>query len=194
MKILILSFTFGALVILTSACGNIVTNPVLGTSSSGLQAGATTNVVSSNANGTSGLDLAEQCSEAPNVVSTGMSESIYNEYHACDISNGSTAGVKIFGEDQTTKTVCIFPANQNNGQATVFLMNPEAAIENAYAVQCVSVNSNSGTTMAFPNLTFNSVYVVDQADVQSMAECLSSGELSACAANNGFSYSFGQFR
>ena len=182
--LLVLSLSGFALNFVT-ACGNVATNSdQLRTSNSTI-----TSAYGSNSNPYA--TQAEQCSANPNLVANSYSSSLSSEYYACS-SPTTAANLRIFPADGTSKTVCVFPAQVNNGLTSMFVINPYATPINRYAYQCTTIQS-TGTDISFSGLSYNTAYVVSPNDAQTFANCIASGSLSTCTAA-GVVFSYGQFR
>ena len=129
-----------------------------------------------------------QCNYSANITSADSFEiSVSNRYVGC---KGTTGSVKLYSEDNASKTVCVFPVLYANGHSSVFISNPYADVSARYLTQCQNTDS-SGTNFSFGSLSFNAVYVVNQDNVSAFSTCLASASLTACTADYGVQYSFG---
>ncbi len=162
---------------LSTACGNLVQ--------------PSTGAVSNASTSSNGIATAQQCSASPNVSSVN-SGGLQSQYSAC--ANGTTVGsFELFKSDSAITNICIFPAQVSSGVISMYISNPYAAIESRYVSQCTSTQ-NPGIVVNFSGLAFNAVYVVDAANAGNMAQCIASGNISSCAYQLGFDFSYGQFK
>lgn len=144
----------------------------------------------------SGSTMAQRCSSMPNVVGSGFSASVDREYRVCkgSVIGSPATSIALFPEDAATKQVCVFPVQVAYGQTAVYVVNPYAAPINRYAVQC-GVISGTGSILNFSSLTnMNGAYLVNYADAGNFAQCLATGNVTACAANYGIGYSVGYWQ
>ena len=162
MKKIKILFSIAILGMIVSACGP------RSISTQSAQNGST-NTTSSN-----DLTAAENCSGSVNIQSNNGSAS--EQYRACRTS--TVGAIQIFDEDQSTKSICVFPAL--NGYA-----NP-----NLY--QCFNIVS-AGDTLTFAGLNYNGVYVVDAANLGYFQSCAQSNNAFSCANSMRLPLGYGTF-
>ena len=133
--------------------------------------------------------VAQQCSENANIIEQGTSDHRL-DLHACS-SGGNSA--KLFPSDGTNHAICVFPL-RNTGYGSIPFSSSTPRGYNyvdQYLYQCVNAGPQ-GASISF-GVTFNSVYVVEQTDLQTFGACLAYGNLAPCAAQAGVRYAYGSF-
>ncbi len=177
-------FSVLVLVALTSACGNMAgsTNPNSINTSNSYGNGSYSNL------GNTGWTAAQQCSENANIIEQGYSNHTL-DFQAC---SGGTNAIKIFPADGGSRSVCVFPLHDVNYQTAPYTKSGQYYnYADQFVYQCFNTNAQ-GASASF-GVSFNSVYVVDAADLQTFGACLAYGTLASCASQTGISYAYGRF-
>jgi hypothetical protein len=120
------------------------------------------------------------CPESNNIL--GASTGSPSNYTACP-NLGNEAQVLLEGVGSYSSQVCIFAAMTSGDE--IF---PVYSTSGSLAVTCVSM-SGAEAELSFSSVSFNSLYVVDQSDEETMATCLTANEPDECPE-----YSYGEFR
>jgi hypothetical protein len=155
--------------VMATACGNMAQNPDPRFVSSGPYNGTSS---------PSSFSNSMQCSETINIKNS--SGDLSKEYRACATS-GSMGSIKVYPVSQASESVCVFPAV--NGTPIFY--------NSRYVAQCGTL-SQTGSTLNFQGVNFDSIYVVAQVNATTFSQCLYYGNPSACANQAGFSYASGR--
>jgi hypothetical protein len=163
---------FVAVATVLSGCANGAGNNIIPVNYEGQQS-----IVSS----TSGLvGNGFDCPENNNIM--GASTGDLSNYTACQ-NLSSESQVLLEGVGSYSSEVCVFAAMTSGNN--IF---PVYSSSGSLAVTCVSM-SGAEAQLSFSGVSFNSLYVVDQSDENTMYTCLADNEPDECPE-----YAFGEFR
>lgn len=113
-------------------------------------------------------------------------------YSVCtNVNSGKNWSILVQGQALTSNTICAFPAAITTSDAYQWIENPSKSFTPTYLC---SPFTSSGAYFAFSalqtaNITFNSLFIVEQQDVTTMISCLLNNFMGTCPP-----YSVGQFR
>jgi hypothetical protein len=132
--------------------------------------------------------LTYNCPGDPNVVPDYDWEFNGTGYYSVCPSKSNLADILVHGRTRLGGAVCVFAAEvAANGQV---FAKPNVAKQGEPWVQCANPSAD-GLKLSFgEGIYYNSVFIVDAADVKQMSLCIQGGVYEYCPKN----YSFGRFR
>ncbi len=154
--------------------------------SSGLNTAPLVNTSSWNTSTTTGFATsAYNCPWTANVMPDyDPNDNGTDQYTVCP-SNSNTSDILVNGNTETSQDFCVIPADYVDSENVYVIGNTST---NLPWYKCAPVTSG-GADLSFPELNFNYVYIVESQNLQSMIECLISGNSITCP-----DYSAGKFR
>lgn len=118
-----------------------------------------------------------------------------NFFKACTQKDDASA-IRLHGKTATSDTVCVFPAQTDQSQGAVALLNPSGSpIFSCLKAQTASGDLDSGIEYLFKGLSYDAIFVVEMPVRNAMIQCLTvnqggrSADFSLCP-----NFSFGKIR
>lgn len=185
----------GLIALTATSCGNYMGGKSVQVSSDGVYYGATADLSGLSGNGTSTLGN-YTCPNSPNALpnSDSSAYSSAGKYSVCWQSS-DISKIAVHGTTQGSNGICVFPIQYIDSSHVYF--KPDVTTGLPYN-SCATIGASSSTTnssvgsaleFAFSGMSYNAVFIVDDADKYAMQMCLSNGSSGGCPV-----YSYGKFR